>query len=233
MIPALEREIQAKLDTLLKQVLAEAEAVYKRNTSHEANAKDLFRLVFRFLAAKVLHDRRHAPFGSLSDFSKTDDVLRMVGRYYGETNLPLPDDLTTRQVVARGLWNRLDFRNLSVEVLAYIYENTLVDKQSRKELATHSTPHNVARYIVHHLPFEKINQHEPLILEPFSGHAIFLVASLQRLRDLLPNDMDEKEHHNYFCKETSWIRDRRFCDRSEQVVPNAGRLPQSQWLAIA
>ena len=200
LIPALERHIQRKLDTLLKAVLAEAEAVYKRNTSREANAKDLFRLVFRFLAAKVLHDRGHAPFGSLSDFSNADDVLRMVGKYYGEQNLPLSDDFNTRCVVATGLWSLVDFRNLSVEVLAYIYENTLVDKQSRKELGTHSTPHNIARYIVHHLPFEKINQDEPLILEPFSGHAIFLVASLQRLRDLLPNDMDEKERHDYFVK---------------------------------
>lgn len=200
LIPALEKQIQGKLDTLLKEVLAEAEAVYQRNTSHKANAKELFRLVFRFLAAKVLHDRGHAPFSSLSDFSNADEVLSMVGRYYGEKSLPLASDLNTRRIVGQGLWSRVDFRNLSVEVLAYIYENTLVDKESRGELGTHSTPHNVARYIVHHLPFEKINQDEPLVLEPFSGHGIFLVASLQRLRDLLPNNMDEKERHNYFVK---------------------------------
>ena len=200
LILALEKHIQIKLDTLLKEVLAEAESVYRRSTSRDANPKDLFRLVFRFLAAKVLHDRGHAPFSSFPDFSNADDVLTLVGRYYGEANLPLPDDVNTRFAVGQGLWNRVDFRNVSVEVLAYIYENTLVDKESRELLGTHSTPHNIARYIVHHLQFEKINQDEPLILEPFSGHGIFLVAALQRLRDLLPNDMDEKERHNYFVK---------------------------------
>ena len=37
-----------------------------------------------------------------------------------------------RKVIAANLWSRIDFRNLSVEVLAYIYENTLVDAVSRK-----------------------------------------------------------------------------------------------------
>ena len=200
LIPALEKQIQAKLDTLLGDVLREAVSTYRVATSRRVNEKELFRLVFRFLAAKVLHDRGHSGFISLPDFSDADSVLRMVGEYYGETSLPLAEDLATRRIVGQGLWSRVDFRNISVEVLAYIYENTLVDEASRRTLGTHSTPHNVARYIVHHIPFEKITQDQPLVLEPFSGHGIFLVASLQRLRDLLPKSMDESERHDHFVK---------------------------------
>jgi len=198
LITALEKQIQGRLGLLLQDVLAEAEAAYRRNRSQPANAKELFRLIFRFLAAKVLHDRGHTPFSSLPDFSDADGVLRMVGSYYGETNLPLPDDLSTRSLVGNGLWSRVDFRNLSVEVLAYIYENTLVDRDTRQMLGTHSTPHNIARYIVHHLPFEEIGEDAPLVIEPFSGHGIFLVAALQRLRESLPKDMNERERHSYF-----------------------------------
>jgi type I restriction-modification system DNA methylase subunit len=202
LIPALEKQIQERLGPLLRSVLAEADKTYRLNTSHGPNEKELSRLVFRFLAAKILHDRGQFPFSSLSDSSDADAVLKMVGKYYGEEDLPLPlaEDRDSRQIVAQVLWDRVDFRNLSVEVLAYIYEETLVDEVSRKFRGTHRTPYNIARYIVHHLPFDKFNKHSPLVLEPFAGHGIFLVAALQRLRDALPPDMDEAERHRYFVK---------------------------------
>jgi type I restriction-modification system DNA methylase subunit len=194
LIPTLEAEIERKLDALLREVLLEA-----TGSSPTTRPQDLFRLVFRFLAAKVLRDRGHPPFSALSDFLDADAVLRMVSRFYREELKPIADT-RTRRAIAQALWNRVDFRNLSVEVLAYIYENTLVDKSTRKKYGTHSPPHNIARYIVHRLPFERITQGERLIVEPFSGHGIFLMASLQHLRDFLPNDTDEAERHSYFVK---------------------------------
>ena len=86
----------------------------------------------------------------------------------------------------------LGFQNLSVEVLAYIYENTLVDDLARKRLGIHSTPSSIARYLVNRLPFEGFSQDDRRVVEPCSGHSIFLVAALQRLRDLLPADFDDK-----------------------------------------
>lgn len=199
LIPALEQEISTKLNTLLSEVITEAVQVYTRNTSHQANEQELFRLVFRFLAAKVLHDRGVSPFRTFSDFSDARKVLSEVDRYYGEQR-PVLQDAETQKVVATNLWSRVDFRNLSVEVLAYIYEYTLVDAASRKEMSIHSTPHNIARYIVHRLPFEEIDEKERRIVEPFAGHGIFLVAALQRLRDLLPSDTDATERHRYFVR---------------------------------
>ncbi len=194
LIPALQAEIQHRLDALLRDVLLETKA-----SSPTTSPKDLFRLVFRFLAAKILHDRGHKPFSTLSDFSDTDGVLNMVGQYYGEPTKALAS-LDARRVIAQHLWSHVDFRNLSVEVLAYIYENTLVDPEVRQTWGTHSTPHNVARYIVYHLPFERISQDEPLIVEPFSGAGIFLFAALQRLRDLMLNTPNETERHSHFTR---------------------------------
>jgi type I restriction-modification system DNA methylase subunit len=199
LIPALEQEISTKLNTLLSEVTAEAVKVHIKTTSRQPNAQELFRLVFRFLAAKVLYDRGVSPFRAFSDFSDIPKVLSEVGHYYGEQQ-PVLQDEETQKVIAKNLWNRVDFRNLSVEVLAYIYEHTLVDAASRKEMSIHSTPHSIARYIVHRLPFEEINENERWVVEPFAGHGIFLVAALQRLRDLLPNDMDATERHRYFVR---------------------------------
>ncbi|MGE0824066.1 MAG: class I SAM-dependent DNA methyltransferase [Candidatus Binatia bacterium] len=199
LIPALEREISTKLNALLSEVIAEATKVYKRNTSHQPNEQELFRLVFRFLAAKVLRDRGAPQFRSLSDAPDVKKVLSDIDHYYGQQG-PVLQDQETQTVIARNLWSRVDFRNLSVEVLAYIYEHTLVDKATRKEMSIHSTPHSVARYIVHRLPFEKLAESERRVVEPFAGHAIFLVAALQRLRELLPSDMNATERHRYFVR---------------------------------
>jgi hypothetical protein len=199
LIPALERHIQPKLDRLLRQVVDGATTVYKRKTGHGADVQQLFRLIFRLLAAKVLHDRSVSPFGSFSVADGVQPILQAVAKYYSEAG-PILEDSETQRFIASKLWQQIDFRNLSVEVLAYIYENTLVDPRIRRELGTHSTPYSLARYIVHHLPVETVNESDRRILEPFSGHGVFLVAALQRLRDLLPGTMDEKERHRYFVK---------------------------------
>lgn len=200
LIPALEHEICTKLDARLREIVKDANKVHRRSTSHPPNEQELFRLIFRLLAAKVLHDKGEAPFSSLMSFSDIRAVLSLVERVYRAGDQTILSDPETQQIVADKLWSKVDFRHLSVEVLAYIYENTLVDAQMRDTQGTHSTPHPVARYIVHHLPFDKIGETEPLILEPFAGHGILLVAALQRLRDLLPPNMGPKERHAYFVK---------------------------------
>ena len=171
LIPALEQEICRKLHELLSEVITEAVKVYTSNTASQPDERELFRVVFRFLAAKILHDRGISPFQAFTTLSEARTVLSEVDRYYGEYRAGL-QDAETQKVIAAHLWNRVDFRNLSVEVLAYIYENTLVDKVSRKAMSIHSTPHSIARYIVHHLPFETIDVQQRRVVEPFAGHGI-------------------------------------------------------------
>ncbi len=85
-----------------------------------------------------------------------------------------------------------------MEDLAFIYENTLVRKETRTKYGIHSTPSVVAELMVDHLPFEALPQNERFILEPCAGHGAFLVAALRRLRDLLPASWTEAERHTYF-----------------------------------
>src|SRR5205807_6837170 len=111
------------------------------------------------------------------DPASPDEALDRVSAYYKDEHHVL-EDSATRQVVAEGLWKGISFRNLSVEALAYIYENTLVDDETRRRYGTHSTPHSIARYIIHHLGLETLNPDDRRIVEPCSGHGIFLVAAL-------------------------------------------------------
>lgn len=201
LIPALEGHIREKLDRTLNEVLAEALRVYGKEweTLSLAEAQGTFRLAFRFLAAKVLHDRGFGEFAALSGSSDPAEVLRRVESYYGQSE-PVLYDRAVWQAVFPILWSRLNFQNLSVEVLAYIYEHTLVTKPLRKKLGIHGTPSSIARYIVRSLPIEKLDERERIFLEPCSGHGIFLVAALQRLGSALRSPMTPEERHRYFVE---------------------------------
>jgi len=201
LIPAIEAEVGEKLDRLLREAVAEAEALYQKRTGEKGDTREVFRLVFRVLAGKILHDREVAGFRQFRDQPNPADLLSKVADYYKDA-APVLAGQAERQAVIERLWPAFSFQNLSVEILAYIYENTLIDPETRQEQGIHSTPRSVARYIVHHLPLEGIPRDELRIVEPCSGHGIFLVAALKRLRDrdLLPASWDGKQRHDYFVK---------------------------------
>ncbi|NLE36555.1 MAG: SAM-dependent DNA methyltransferase, partial [Pirellulaceae bacterium] len=111
---------------------------------------------------------------------------------------PVSDDPRTRAVVAERLWDSISLENLSVESLAYVYEHTLIDDKSRKKLGIHSTPVSIARYVAGRMLTEASIGQPLRIVEPCSGHGIFLVAALERLRDLLPAGVDPEERHGFF-----------------------------------
>ena len=199
LIPALESEISGKIHQLLNEALAAAQGVYAKRTSEKPDVRQLFRLVFRFLAGKVLHDRGAPGFRNLTSAPTASEVLKRVGEYYGET-LPVLQDGAAQQAALECLWCGFSFQNLSVDILAHVYENTLVDPGTREKLGIHSTPRSIARYIVNRLPFEEIPQDERVVVEPCSGHGVFLVSALKRLRNLLPPDMDGQSRHRYFVR---------------------------------
>lgn len=200
LIPALEAQIKSKLDRILYEVIQDAVKLLKRSQRNNAESlRAVYRLVFRFLAGKVLHDRGVAPFRNFDEHTSRTSILDTVAKYYGEAPL-VPNDSGLQDLIASQIWSQLDFRNLSVEVLAYIYENTFVDDESREKLGTHGTPHAVARYLVYQVPFERFPEADRVTLEPFCGHGVFIVAALQRLRELLPPTMDAKERHKYFVQ---------------------------------
>lgn len=198
LVPALEQIVSQKLHEVLTAAIVDVTNAHKTRTGLPPDPKRLFRLVFRMLAARVLHDRSVQGFRSL-DSATPAVILQRVADYYGEDS-PILHDRASQQAVFDRLWDGFSFQNLSVDILSYIYENTLVDASARAELGIHSTPRNIARYIVNKLPFEDIPETERRVVEPCSGHGVFLVAALKRLRDLLSPNMSGQERHKYFVK---------------------------------
>ena len=199
LLPTLEELVHSKLDNLLEEVMASSKSVYKERHNKELDYHALFRLVFRLIAAKVLGDRQY-PGNWLG--SNTQEIIRAVEAFYfqGTPTEPVLDDHYVQDVAWRKIRNAFSFQNLSVEALAYVYENTLVSPKTRKEYGTHATASQIAEYIVNSLPFEELAIDERHVFEPFCGHAPFLTAALGRLRALLSPDMNTRQRHNYFIQ---------------------------------
>jgi len=199
LIPALEAEVSTKLDRMLRRALQDGRSAHRRSAGHQADDESLFRLVFRLLAAKVFKDRRVLGFLKLDALSDPREALRKVCDYYKEPQNHTAE-LDAQHAVAAALWTGFGFQNLSVDVLALIAENTLVDEDLRRLYGIHSTPRSIARYMVEHLPVEQLAENERVVVEPCAGHAVFLVAALKRLRDLLGSDWTGQARHRYFVK---------------------------------
>lgn len=193
LIPELESQVQEKLDPLLRQALSSTSEAFLSSTGRDADPKDLFRLVFWMLTAKVFHDRQVPGFVSLR--GDADLALSAVARQYQRLETKLLN-ATARHVAAMCVWRDLDFRHLSVEVLAHIWARTLVDRETKKRLGIHRTPRSIVRYIVEQIPFSTADE-DRIVFEPCSGSAAFLIGMLNYLRPSL-HLASPQERHRYF-----------------------------------
>lgn len=198
LVPSIEATVRKKLDRLLNEALARASKAHQEHLTSTPDLPGLYRLVFRLLAAKLLEDRGHP--GEWAEGEAGEVVSRVERYYYGSQPIP---PAVSHPEVQRAAWRYMrggfHLQNISVRTLAYIYENTLVSSEARKQQSIHGTPPELAEYIVRRLPFESLDRDERRVFEPFAGHAVFLIAALGRLRELLEPGLLDRERHDYFA----------------------------------
>lgn len=199
LLPSLEESVYNKLDRLLREVIASCKVIYSERHAVEPNYAALFRLIFRLIAAKLLADRGHPGDWSDPDVQK---VIRLVETFYfrDEVSEGILDDEFVQALAWEKIRGAFHFQNISVEALAYVYENTFVTPEHRKKQDIHATPYEIAEYVVSRLPIEELDIEERSVFEPFSGHAPFLIAALGRLRMLLPASIGPATRHDYFVR---------------------------------
>lgn len=194
LITAIEGEVHAKLDRLLHEAL---DSSMNANDT-DIGARALFRGVFRLLAAKILIDRGHPSASAWADYS-VEMVLKSIGQYY-QLDTSGNDDPWPGSARLAEAWTTLrsglNVANVSADDLAYVYENTLVTPQARRDFGTHSTPRHVAEYIVRRLRLWEHGTQLPRVFEPFAGAGVFLVSALRHMRDGLPHDWTDQQRHD-------------------------------------
>jgi len=202
LLPAIEGEIHLKLDRLLVEAL---DLARKAPGGDNLDPRTLFRIVFRLLAAKVLQDRRH-PYADGWNPEDLASVLTRIETYYslGALDASANSAFSARFDAAwRHLRAGISFSNISSDDLAFVYENTLVTPETRKLFGTHSTPRQVAEYVVQRLELHNHKPEDIRIYEPFAGAGVFLVSALRHLRDLLPVEWSDQLRHDFLVKHIS------------------------------
>lgn len=202
LLPAIEGEIHVKLSRLLVDTL---DLSRKASQGETLDARTLFRVVFRLLAAKVLEDRRH-PYAAAWNADDLSSVLAGIETYYSlghiegrwANELPAVFDAAWRHLRAG-----ISFSNISSDDLSFVYENTLITPETRRVFGTHSTPRQVAEYVVQNLQLHNHKPEDLRIYEPFAGAGVFLVSALRHLRDLLPVDWSDQQRHDFLIKHIS------------------------------
>jgi hypothetical protein len=204
LLSAIESEIHVHLDRLLHRALEEAIDPETGRTKY-IGERSLFRAVFRFLAAKILHDRSH-PLSRSWDKDRIETILDKISSYYSLPPLSVHRQ-TAKHRVLTSVWQRIcegiNFQNISSDNLAFVYENTLVTPEVRKRLGTHSTPRQVAEYVVRHLDLHKYAPADLRVYEPFAGASVFLVSALRSLRERLPLELTDVERHDFLVQRIS------------------------------
>ena len=201
LLPELEEHIQETLAPLLRDALSAIKKAYHESSGSDPDPAQLFKLVFWILAAKVFHDRGVTRFASLG--ADPDQILDAVAKHYKEDTPPLLNK-TAREIAASRIWSNLDFRNLSVEVLAQMWSRMLLDKVLKKRLSIHRTSRTIVRNMIERLPFEQTGDDKRIILEPCAGSAVFLIGAMNKLRHNLFG-MNPSERHHYFINHLAGI----------------------------
>lgn len=202
LLPAVEGEIHVKLDQLLIETM---QAAHNVAGDPPNDPRQLFRIVFRLLAAKVLQDRQHT-YAASWDAADLLSVLRAIESYYslpavlvGKSEAELASYTAAWAILRQGI----SFSNISSEDLAFVYENTFVTPETRRQLGTHSTPRQLAEYAVSRLELHRFAPETLTIYEPFAGAGVFLVSALRHLRDLLPSEWSDNERHQFLVQHLS------------------------------
>lgn len=199
LLPELEGQIQEKMEPMLLDALSATKAAYKASVGRNPNPKELFRLIFWMLTAKVFHDREVPAFRNFDKSDDPDSILSAVGKHY-RMDAPKPLNKVARRVSFSRVWKSMDFRNLSVEVLAQIWSTALVDEEVRKRLGIHRTSRPIVRYLIERtFPAVQSGDDKRIILEPCCGSGVFLIGAMNALRHKLFG-MTPGERHQYFVK---------------------------------
>lgn len=196
LMPLVEREAGERLKSLIERVFQGLKRTLwpKKAELSDDDGHWLLRSAFWLLAARILKDKQVPNFTSL-DLLQVEDVFGRVARHYdsGQADLAASRIRSSRERAAlESAAQEVDrfshLGNVTTESLAYVYESTLIDKETRAKLGTHSTPPYLVDYVVWKMApwINEIPVDERDVLEPACGHAAFLVAAMRLLKELLP-----------------------------------------------
>ena len=189
LMPLVEEQVGKSLGSLVVRNDSQLKGRLGWDGVTDTQGQWLLQTVFWLVSAKILRDKQVKSFKNL-DINDVEEVFRRVGAHYGTKPL-VAGSKEKLEALRESAQSVSEFSSLvltTTEALAYVYENTLISKETRSALGTHSTPPFLVDYIVGNLAdwIGEIPVKERSVYEPACGHAAFLVSAMRLLAELLP-----------------------------------------------
>jgi len=202
LMPLVESEIGRSLSQLIERGVRRLRQDLHLSLVSPEEGHWLLKSVFWLVAAKILRDKEVPRFTSL-DLGGVEEVYRRLAKHYGAEAIPVPDSHRREALatIARDIEDFAHLGHVTTESLSYVYESTLISRETRSALGTHSTPSYLVDYMVWQLVhwIEEIPLADRHVFEPACGHAAFLVSAMRLLREMLPASIsDAPARHDYF-----------------------------------
>lgn len=201
LLPVIEKAAGDDLRGLLERAVLTTKAELKWGDDiRAADGCWLLKAVFWLLAAKILRDKEVPGFKSVKLANLEDVYARLARHYHRDDPRPVQIDGTRRRDALLAAVELIDAFGhcgaVTTESLAWVYESALIDKATRQEFGTHSTPTWLVDDIVARMRpwIEAMPVDERRVCEPACGHAGFLISAMRLLSELLPeNRMAERK----------------------------------------
>lgn len=191
LMPLVEEQVGIALSELIERCVSTLKNRLDWKKTTNAQGHWLLQSVFWLISAKILRDKSVDNFEDLS-LTAVKEVFTKLGKHYGSEPVAIADseELSALRATADEINRFSNLELTTTESLAYVYENTLVSKETRALLGTHSTPAYLVDYVVGNLAdwIAEIPENKRSVFEPACGHAAFLVSAMRLLTELLPED---------------------------------------------
>jgi len=189
LLPLVEEQVGKSLGKLVERNVAELKSSIGWGDVTDDQGHWLLQTVFWLVSGKILRDKRVERFADLN-LNDVEEVFRRLGRHYGTEPLAIDskEKLEGLRESARIIDRFSSLALTTTESLAYVYENTLISKETRSAFGTHRTPSFLVDYVVGNLAdwIEEIPVNERSVFEPACGHSAFLVSAMRLLTEMLP-----------------------------------------------
>jgi N-6 DNA Methylase len=188
-MPLVEEEVGEALNRLIERNVSGLKNRLGWTNVTDEQGHWLLKSVFWLVSGKILRDKQVPDFETI-DLADVEDVFSRVAQHYGAPAFRAgsKQKLEALQESARIIDQFSSLTLTTTESLGYVYENTLISKETRASLGTHSTPSYLVDYIVGNLAdwIGEIPENDRSVFEPACGHAAFLVSAMRLLTQLLP-----------------------------------------------
>lgn len=195
LLPLVEQTAGEHLRNLLESAVKDTKsALGWKQAIKEDDGAWLLKAVFWLLAAKILKDKGVRGFVNLA-LPDVEQVYSTLAKHYNRKD-PRPVVIANKKRREALVEAALKFQQaasmgaVTTESLAWVYESALIDKLTRQQLGTHSTPTWLVDDIVAKMRpwIEDMPVDERRVFEPACGHAGFLISAMRLLSELLPDD---------------------------------------------